>query len=551
MGKFILRYATVILVLGLAWKLAAAVLSSSILPPPELAVSAFAQAIKGWPFWMHFGASSLRVVVAMLLAWLVAFPLGILLGSRARLDAWLAPFIFLTYPIPKIVLLPVVLLVFGLGNASKVTLLGLITGYQIVVATRDGVLSIHHKYLDSVYSLGATGWQVVREVLLPAALPHGFTALRLGTGTSVAVLFFAESFATTEGLGYFIMDAWGKLAYVQMFVGIFGMSLLGVILYESANALERWCCAWKFIGLRAGRQEQPGKETGNQFMWVQQVQTYGRLIKFSHTIFALPFALAAVILAHGQHPVGAATLGWILLAMAGARSAAMGFNRLVDYRFDQFNPRTTDRPLVTGHISKAAVLVFIVLSSGAFVFAAAMLGRLCLALSVPVLLVLFSYSYTKRFTSLSHLYLGFAIGLAPVGAWIAVAGNLDPRILLLTLALITYIAGFDILYACQDIDFDRSVGLCSFPARWGAQRALQFSAGLHLLTFLALFAVYLVFDLGSVYLIILANIGLLLVLEHKLVQPQDLDRINLAFFHVNSAISILLLLAVLLDTWLA
>jgi 4-hydroxybenzoate polyprenyltransferase len=285
-------------------------------------------------------------------------------------------------------------------------------------------------------------------------------------------------------------------------------------------------------------------------MWVHQVQIYGRLIKFSHTIFALPFALAAVILAHGQHPLRVPTLGWILLAMAGARSAAMGFNRLADYRFDRLNPRTADRPLVAGQISKRAVVVFIVLSSALFVFAAAMLGKLCLVLSVPVLLVLLFYSYTKRFTALSHLYLGFAIGLAPVGAWIAVTGSLDPRIVLLALALFTYITGFDILYACQDIDFDRSVGLCSIPARWGARRALQISAGLHVITFSALFALYLVFDLRTIYLIILSFIGLLLVWEHKLVQPENLQHVNLAFFHVNSAISILLLTAVLLDAWL-
>jgi 4-hydroxybenzoate polyprenyltransferase len=283
-------------------------------------------------------------------------------------------------------------------------------------------------------------------------------------------------------------------------------------------------------------------------MWLKQVQTYGRLIKFSHTVFALPFALAAVLLAHLEHPVTLGTLGWILLAMVGARSAAMGFNRFADYRFDRLNPRTAERPLTAGLISKPAVLALISFSSLVFLFAAAMLGRLCLVLAVPVLFILFFYSYTKRFTVLSHLYLGLAIGLAPVGAWIAASGGLEPRILLLTLALITYIAGFDILYACQDIEFDRSMGLFSIPARFGARRAMQIAAALHVVTFACLFGVYLAFQLGKVYLFALFVIGGLLVLEHKLVHPEDLTHINLAFFHVNSAISVLLFVAVFLDT---
>ncbi|HBD08341.1 MAG TPA: 4-hydroxybenzoate octaprenyltransferase [Syntrophobacteraceae bacterium] len=284
-------------------------------------------------------------------------------------------------------------------------------------------------------------------------------------------------------------------------------------------------------------------------MWLDQIQTYGRLIKFSHTIFALPFALAAVLLAHLQHPVAWGTLGWVLLAMVGARSAAMGFNRYADVHFDLLNPRTSNRPLTAGAISQRAVMILIGISSLIFILAAAMLGRLCLLLAIPVLLILLLYSYTKRFTAFSHLYLGFAIGLAPVGAWIAVSGQLDPRILLLSLALLAYIGGFDILYACQDIDFDRSVGLHSIPARWGAKRAMRVAAALHVLTFVCLIGVYLVFHLGLVFLGMLIIIGGLLILEHRLVHPTDLTHIDLAFFHVNSAISVLLLLAVFLDTW--
>jgi 4-hydroxybenzoate polyprenyltransferase len=281
-------------------------------------------------------------------------------------------------------------------------------------------------------------------------------------------------------------------------------------------------------------------------MLIDQIRTYGRLIKFSHTIFALPFALAAVLLAHRENAVTWGALFWILLAMAGARSAAMGFNRYADSRFDRLNPRTANRPSVTGEISNGSVLAFVILSSSLFVLSAAMLGRLCLMLSIPVLGVLFVYSFTKRFTSFSHLYLGFAIGLAPVGAWIASTGTMDARILLLSFGLMTYIAGFDILYACQDIDFDRSTGLFSMPSRWGVEKSLFISCVLHGLTFVSLAAVYFVFDLGVIYVAALLIIGILLVVEHILVRPGRLENINLAFFHVNSVISMLILLGVLI-----
>lgn len=282
---------------------------------------------------------------------------------------------------------------------------------------------------------------------------------------------------------------------------------------------------------------------------LNRLQTYGRLIKFSHTIFALPFALAAVLLAHRQQPVSLSTLGWIVLALAAARSAAMGFNRYVDYEFDRRNPRTATRPLVVGDIDHSSVLLMIFASSLLFLLSAGMLGHLCLALAPPTLLVLFCYSYTKRFTSFSHLVLGFAIGLAPVGAWVASTGSIDLRILPLAMALMTYIAGFDILYACQDFEFDRTQRLFSYPACRGVAEALHFSSLLHTLSFLLLLIVYGVFDMGGVYLVFLALIGMLLFLEHQLVRPGRLERVNLAFFHINSAISLLILAAVALDTW--
>ena len=284
---------------------------------------------------------------------------------------------------------------------------------------------------------------------------------------------------------------------------------------------------------------------------MDRVLTYGRLIKFSHTVFALPFALATMLLAYREHPIGPAVLFWILLAMASARSAAMGFNRYLDYEYDRRNPRTACRPLVAGQIDKKSVLIFVIISSTVFIFSAGMLGRLCLVLSFPVLLVLFFYSYTKRFTPFSHLVLGFAIGLAPAGAWIASTGEWDMRILPLSLALMTYIAGFDILYACQDVAFDREEKLFSLPACWDVERALKVSAILHGFTFLFFLLVSFVFHLGPVYLGVMCLISMLLILEHKLVQPDRLEKVNFAFFHINSAVSLLLFLAVLLDTWMA
>jgi 4-hydroxybenzoate polyprenyltransferase len=277
------------------------------------------------------------------------------------------------------------------------------------------------------------------------------------------------------------------------------------------------------------------------------IQIFGRMIRFSHTVFALPFALGAVVLAQRIRPLTPRLLFWILVAMAGARSAAMGFNRIADREIDQVNPRTAGRELPTGVISLKATLAFVVISSLVFVLAAAMISGLCLFLSLPVLAILFLYSYTKRFTILSHFYLGFGISLAPVGAWIAVTGRFDPSVMILSLALLTYIAGFDILYACQDLEFDRKTGLCSIPARLGPAAAFRISAVLHGITFLSFLLILVVFDLGAVYLMATLIVGALLIVEHRLVRPHDLTRIEAAFFHVNSAISVILFLGILGD----
>jgi NitT/TauT family transport system permease protein len=249
--KRVRSYIVSVLMLAAVWKLLSMLISTAVLPSPESALAAFGPALLTAEFWKHFGASALRVTSAMATAWLAGFPLGILLGYHRRADRLLSPFVFLTYPIPKIVLLPIFLVLFGLGDAPKILMIALIIGYQIVVTTRDAVLGIDKKYFDSFRSLGGTAPQAVVHILIPASLPQAFTALRIGTGTGIAVLFFIESFATATGLGFLIMDAWGRFDYDAMFVGIIGMSVLGVLLYEAFNYLEKHLCTWKY--LEAGR----------------------------------------------------------------------------------------------------------------------------------------------------------------------------------------------------------------------------------------------------------------------------------------------------------
>ena len=285
----------------------------------------------------------------------------------------------------------------------------------------------------------------------------------------------------------------------------------------------------------------PGKGLG------KHIVTYGRMIRFSHTIFALPFALAAVVLANRQVPLTLYGLTWILVAMVAARSTAMGFNRIVDAQLDAKNPRTAMREIPAGKLSRKAAITFVAVSAALFILAAAMLGQLCLALSLPVLVVLCLYSYTKRFTWLAHLYLGFAISLAPLGAWIALTNSFSGSILILCLALMTYITGFDILYACQDTGFDRSEGLYSIPARFGNKKALMAARAVHLISWGCLLWVGVTFHLGLIYFGTGLFIGILFIIEHRLVNPNDLSKIDLAFFNVNSTVSVVLFLGILVD----
>ncbi|MBK34163.1 MAG: 4-hydroxybenzoate octaprenyltransferase [Gemmatimonadetes bacterium] len=268
-----------------------------------------------------------------------------------------------------------------------------------------------------------------------------------------------------------------------------------------------------------------------------RVIAYGRMIKFSHSIFALPFAFSAAVLAATETSLTPRVVFWIVVAMVGARSAAMGFNRLVDRQMDAENPRTAGRELPQGVISPVAVTALVVLSSLILVFAAYKLNRLCFALSPFALFIVFFYSYTKRFTWATQLFLGLALSVAPIGAWIAVTGYLSPKVLLLGGAVMFWVSGFDIIYATQDERFDRSFGVYSIPQRFGIARALWISRVLHVISFALMLVVGRVFGLGSIYFVGVFAIGGLLVYEHRLVGPNDLSRAAMAFMNLNAIIS--------------
>jgi len=261
------------------------------------------------------------------------------------------------------------------------------------------------------------------------------------------------------------------------------------------------------------------------------------MIKWEHSIFALPFALCGAMLAAGGLPT-AHQFAWIIVAMVAARSAAMAFNRLADVSIDAANPRTSARALPAGQLTPGFVATFVVISSLVFIVAAAELNRLALWLSPVALAVLLLYSYTKRFTRWSHLVLGFALGIAPSAAWIAVRGSLDPRILLLTAAVTFWVAGFDVLYACQDFEFDRASGLHSIPRYLGISRALWVARAFHVIMLLLLVALMLAFGLGRVAVAGLAVVAALLAYEHSLVAAGDLRKLNAAFFTMNGVISV-------------
>lgn len=276
------------------------------------------------------------------------------------------------------------------------------------------------------------------------------------------------------------------------------------------------------------------------------IRTTLEMIKIEHTLFALPFAfLGALLAARGFMPRGLPSWWqalWITLAMVGARSCAMAFNRIADRDYDARNPRTRSRALPAGRLPLSFVWAFTVAAATLFVLAAAMLNRLTLALAPAALLCVLVYSYTKRFTSLSHVFLGLCLAIAPTGAWVAVRGAIDsPVPLVLSLVVLLWTAGFDVLYACQDYEFDRAEGLRSIPARAGVARALWASRALHAGAFAALVGLYLLTDLGALALAGVLATGALLVYQHRLVRADDLSRLNAAFFTTNAFVSVILL----------
>ncbi|HVL65897.1 MAG TPA: UbiA-like polyprenyltransferase [Vicinamibacterales bacterium] len=280
---------------------------------------------------------------------------------------------------------------------------------------------------------------------------------------------------------------------------------------------------------------------------VDRVLTYGSFVRFSHSVFALPFALTGALLAF--HRIGdwsSSNVGWrvlwIVVAMIGARSAAMGFNRLVDARWDALNPRTAGREIPRGAMSTAEAGVFVVIASAVFMFAAWQLSPLCLALSPVALAIVFWYSLAKRFTSYTQLFLGLAMAVAPVGGWLAAGGREGLEPWLLGLAIGSWVGGFDVLYACQDLEFDRQHGLRSIPVRFGVARSLLISRAMHVITVACLAALAWVADLGPLYLAGVAGVALLLIYEQSLVKAHDLSQVKRAF-DLNGYVGILYLAA--------
>jgi len=276
-------------------------------------------------------------------------------------------------------------------------------------------------------------------------------------------------------------------------------------------------------------------------MALGRIKTYASFVRFSHSVFALPFAFAGALLAAQQAPLTWRKVAWILVAMVGARSAAMGFNRLVDARIDAMNPRTAMRELPRGLMTAREATMFVGISSAVFIFASWQLNPICFALSPVALAIVFWYSLAKRYTTWTQLFLGLAMAIAPVGGWLAVGGRGGWQPWLLALAIGTWVGGFDVLYACQDVDFDRAHGLQSIPVRFGVATSLVISRVMHLVAVTCLFALALVMPLGPIYFVGVAVVAALLVYEQSLVTAGDLSQVKRAF-DLNGYVGILYLI---------
>ncbi len=273
--------------------------------------------------------------------------------------------------------------------------------------------------------------------------------------------------------------------------------------------------------------------------------SYLRMIKFSHSVFALPFAFTGAMVASNGFP-GWRKIFFIVIAMVSARSGAMGLNRIIDRRIDALNPRTMNREIPRGVIRVSEAYIFVIISLSVLLFAAYMLNPLCLKLSPIALAVLFLYSYTKRFTWASHFILGLVLSAAPIGAWVAIRGTLNARILPLGIAVIFWLAGFDTLYALQDLEFDKTHGLYSIPLRFGVRKSLILARFFHIIAWLLLMLTGVIFRLGTFYWIGMAIVAMLFVYEHSLVKEDALKRLDVAFFNMNGYISITVFLFTLL-----
>lgn len=291
-------------------------------------------------------------------------------------------------------------------------------------------------------------------------------------------------------------------------------------------------------------------EKDNVASFISSIRTFGSLIKFSHTVFALPFAFTSLVFASYQVPVEIIIkqkLIWIILAMVGARSAAMGFNRVVDRSIDAQNPRTQTREIPAGKISVSAAWIFIVIASAALIFASYMLNELCFYLSPVALAAVFFYSFTKRFTWMAHLFLGLGLGLAPVGAWIAITGEFGTASILLGIAVMIWTAGFDIIYACQDFEFDKMSKLNSIPVKFGIETSLHIAKSFHAGMVIILCLIFFLVPTGLIYILGILSVVMLLIYEHRLVNAKDLSNLNMAFFNMNGIIASVLFIFVLLD----
>jgi len=278
---------------------------------------------------------------------------------------------------------------------------------------------------------------------------------------------------------------------------------------------------------------------------VNRIATYASFVRFSHSVFALPFALAGALLAAQHAVVTWATVGWILVAMVGARSAAMGFNRLVDARMDALNPRTAMRELPRGAMSVREAALFVTIASAVFIYATWHLNTICFALSPVALAIVFWYSLAKRYTTWTQLFLGLAMAVAPVGGWLAAGGRAGWEPWLLAVAIGSWVGGFDVLYACQDLEFDRAHGLRSIPVRFGIATSLAISRGMHVLTVACLLALAFVAPLGAIYLAGVAAVAVMLIYEQSLVRADDLSQVKRAF-DLNGYVGILYLLVLVI-----